>query len=285
MNNDLLQIPEPEDYFKGLGTQRLPTPTQVLFFLRTSKETLQQKALQNRSHHRTLLCYNLETEGHVHLDHLEVLLQPGQALLILPYQFHHYSQLKSSTLKWLFCSFELEPQGLIEPLRNRVVDPGEKAINTFQQIMKEWQSPSSELQAERVQISLLHLLLCLRQDLQQDVTDPLPKAENSLLRTINRSLKEGRGRTLTVSDLAQTTGYSESRLRFLFRQTAGIPLGRYIQNYRLNRAMSLLRTTSLSIADVAEDAGFGSPQACSRLFKQATGVTPRDYRSGKPSET
>jgi transcriptional regulator GlxA family with amidase domain len=66
-------------------------------------------------------------------------------------------------------------------------------------------------------------------------------------------------------------------LRVLFKEAAGIPLGAYIQNYRLNRAMALLRTT-LSIADVAEEAGFGSPQAFRRFFKKETCQTPRKYR-------
>ena len=52
----------------------------------------------------------------------------------------------------------------------------------------------------------------------------------------------------------------------------------YIQNYRINRAMALLRTSTLTIADVAEEAGFGSPQAFSRIFKKETSYTPRAYR-------
>ena len=42
--------------------------------------------------------------------------------------------------------------------------------------------------------------------------------------------------------------------------------------------MALLRTTALSIADIAAEAGFGSPQAFSRVFKKETGQTPRNYR-------
>lgn len=284
MKEELLQIPDPENYYEGVGSRPLPTPSQILFFLRRNKESLQQKALQNRSHHRTLLCFNLKTEGTVHLDHFELTLRQGQALVILPYQFHHYSHLRSTKLKWLFCSFELDSYGILEPLRNRVIDPREKSLNTLSQLLHEWHSPASGLQAGLVQCTLVRLLFGLRQDLKHGKGKAPSESGSSLLRTVNRLLEEWRGRTVTVSDLAGAVGYSESHIRLLFKQDVGVPLGTYIQNYRINRAISLLRTTSLSIADVAENAGFGSPQACSRMFKQATGQTPREFRAGHPPE-
>jgi len=87
------------------------------------------------------------------------------------------------------------------------------------------------------------------------------------------------GRPVVVADLAETMGWSTSRLRVLFKEAAGIPLGSYIQNYRLNYAMSLLRTTKMPVAAIAEEAGFGSPQAFSRVFKKEIGKPPRLYRN------
>ena len=278
MNEDLLNIGEPQDYFTGIGQNALPTPTDVLLFLRKRKNTLQQEALQNRSHHRFVLCFNLETEGYVHVDNLALPFKPGQALLILPYQFHHFSQLSSNTLKWLFCTFELEPRTFLEPLRNRVIDTGNKTRLAYEELLKEWHQPSTELQAEQLQADLLHLLLSLKQDRQRTATDLPKEPEDNLLRTINRLMAEWRGRSVVVADLAEELEYSESRLRVLFKEAAGIPLGSYIQNYRLNRAMALLRTSDFSIADVAEEAGFGSPQSFSRIFRKETGQTPLTYR-------
>ncbi len=65
MNEDLLDIKEPENYFLGLGKNQLPTPTDVLLYLRRSKDMLQQEALQNRSHHRAVLAFNLGTSGQI----------------------------------------------------------------------------------------------------------------------------------------------------------------------------------------------------------------------------
>jgi AraC family transcriptional regulator len=279
MNRELLQIEDPSDYFTGIGKERLPTPTDVLLFLRTTKDKLQQEALQNRSHHRFVLAFNLESEGHVHVNNLALPFDPGQALLILPYQFHHFSLLNSVTLKWLFCTFELAPRTFLEPLRNRVVIVQERTTSALKELLEEWHRPASELHSGQVQTALLHLLLCMKQDRQQTTTDLPREPEDNLLRAVNRLMAEWRGRTVVVADLAEALAFSESRLRVLFKEAAGIPLGSYIQNYRLNRAMALLNTSQLSIADVAEEAGFGSPQAFSRIFKKEVGLTPRAYRA------
>jgi AraC family transcriptional regulator len=121
MNCDLLQTHDPSDYFTGIGKEKLPSPTNVLLFLRTTKDKLQQEARQNRSHHRFVLAFNLESKGHVHVNNLALPFDLGHAFIILPYQFHHFSLLNSMKIKWLFCTFELVPRTFLEPLRNRVV--------------------------------------------------------------------------------------------------------------------------------------------------------------------
>lgn len=275
IEKSLLKLDEPTDYFQGVGKNKLPTPTELLLFFRSRRENLQQEALQNRSHHRFVLAFNLKTNGHVHVNHLSLPFHPGQALLIYPYQFHHFGQLESPKLQWLFCTFELEPITFLEPLRNRVVDLRDKTQKLITQLLQEWHQ---EHQPEALQAILLRLLLSLKQDCRKTDSDLSPEPEDSLLRSINRLLAEWRGRAMRVADVADMLSISESRLRVVFKEHAGIPLGSYIQNYRLNRAMSLLSTSSLSISDVATETGFGSAQAFSRLFKKKTGFTPRAYR-------
>ncbi len=278
MEKTLLQIEDPTDYFTGTGTLQLPTPTHIQLFLRKTKTRLQQNAHQNRSHHRFVLIFNLATKGYVHVDNLTLPFTPGQALLILPYQFHHFSQLASSKLQWLFCSFDLKRTDFLEPLRNRVVDTGEQTQNTLTELLRQWDQLGSELRDWQLQTILLHLFVSLKADQKKPGTGRLSETENNMLWTVNRLLGEWRGRPVTVADLAETMEWSPSRLRVLFKEAAGIPLGSYIQNYRLNYAMSLLRTTKMPIAEIAEEAGFGSPQAFSRVFKKETGKTPRLYR-------
>ncbi len=240
---------------------------------------LQQNDLLNRSHHRFVLAFNLQTAGSVHLDHLSLRFRPGQALLVHPYQFHHFSQLESSDLLWLICTFELPTGNFLDALRNTTVSLSSKTREALAVLLKEWtQKTSPELQDELLQSALIRLLARLKQDRKSSDTQILPEPGDNLIRTINQMIFLRQKDPCTVFRLARAMDMSESRLRTLFRQTAGVPLGSYIQNYRLTRAMALLRNTSLSIADVAEQSGFGSLPAFSRAFKKQTGQTPYGYR-------
>jgi AraC-like DNA-binding protein len=225
-----------------------------------------------------VLCLNLKTKGHIQINHLSHPFSPGQALLIHPYQFHHFAQLDSSQLEWLFCTFELESGGFLEPLRNRVVTMVPDVQDLIRQLLDRWRA---EKDAQELQIALLRILLALKSEGQATRTDMPPKSPDNVLHKINRLLEEMRGRHVLVADLALALNLSESRLRTVFKDAAGISLGSYVQNYRINRAMALLRTTTLSIADIAEEAGFGSPQAFSRCFKKEMGDTPRSYRQNR----
>ena len=274
----------PQDYFKGFGFEdALPTPRNILLFLRRSKDQLQQNALQNRSHHRFVLVFNLETAGQVHVDHHQILLQPGQALLIFPFQFHHFSQLQSQKLKWLICTFELEKSSFLKPLQNQSITVSENGLAMRDQLFAAWKLCSSgnistSFQDMQLQASSLKLLVNLMEGGELRTPDIVSEAEDNLIRNVNRLLTEWQGRQVIVQNLADELRMSESRFRFLFKEVSGISIGSYLQNFRINRAMSLLRTKDLPIAEVAIEAGFGSPQAFCRIFKQKTGLSPRAYR-------
>ena len=58
-------------------------------------------------------------------------------------------------------------------------------------------------------------------------------------------------------------------------QKAGYPLTVY--NRTKSKAAALLEEGKCSLADVAYRSGFSSPQYFNRVFKQLTGMTPKNY--------
>ena len=81
-----------------------------------------------------------------------------------------------------------------------------------------------------------------------------------------------------VPDLVRLAGLSRSGLERRFRTLLGIAPADYIARLRVERVKSLLAETSLSIAAVAEQAGFSSPEYMTTVFRNQMRVTPLQYR-------
>jgi AraC-like DNA-binding protein len=78
---------------------------------------------------------------------------------------------------------------------------------------------------------------------------------------------------------------SRSMLAERFAYFVGIPPMQYLAQWRIQLAASLLRTTTVSLAEIADRVGYGSETALSRAFKRLVGVAPASYRQGARGRT
>jgi AraC family transcriptional regulator len=81
-------------------------------------------------------------------------------------------------------------------------------------------------------------------------------------------------------DLAQATGLNEAALLREFKLTFGDSPYQYVLARRVERASDLIRTTNVSLAEIAYAAGFSDQSHMTRLVKRATGLTPKELRRG-----
>ena len=273
-----LNVPTPTDYLSGVGNESLGLPQNILFFRRANKQVLQQESIENRSHHRVVAIFNLETSAYVHLDHLEVELHPNEALIIPPHQFHHFSNLEMNKLNWLFCTFELANPSYIEALRNKVIPMNDAIVQSLGEALNAYihakETPHS---ADELQALVLTTIIRLKKA-ATDHSAPYKIIADDIVSKVNLALIENPNIELTIAVIADHFKLSESRMRAVFRDSAGVSLGKYILNYKIHTALSLLANTKLTISDVADQSGFTSLQAFSRSFKEKTGVPPSHFR-------
>ncbi|MCD8368520.1 MAG: AraC family transcriptional regulator [Clostridiales bacterium] len=83
---------------------------------------------------------------------------------------------------------------------------------------------------------------------------------------------------LTLELLAQKAGYTQTYLSRRFRQELGLSIVDYIRQIRLERAQYWLTYTDKSIEEISDALGFGNRSYFSKSFREATGVTPTEYR-------
>ncbi|MBE6554023.1 MAG: helix-turn-helix transcriptional regulator [Ruminococcaceae bacterium] len=71
---------------------------------------------------------------------------------------------------------------------------------------------------------------------------------------------------------------SESSFYQHFKEWAGVSPNEYRINMRISAAKSMLRNSSISVREIAEQVGFPDPYYFSRCFRRAVGLSPRAYR-------
>ena len=64
----------------------------------------------------------------------------------------------------------------------------------------------------------------------------------------------------------------------LFKNEIGVNFLTYLTSIRMEKSKKLLISTSLSIAEVAEQSGYGDYRVFTKVFKKNEGVTPSQYR-------
>lgn len=84
---------------------------------------------------------------------------------------------------------------------------------------------------------------------------------------------------ISLDDLAVITGISTYRLSRAFRHSVGIPPHAYQMHRRVRAAEWMLRQGNAP-AEVATDCGFSDQAHLTRVFRQATGITPAQFRAG-----
>ena len=86
--------------------------------------------------------------------------------------------------------------------------------------------------------------------------------------------------TLHVGAVAQDLGVSTEHLCRVLKRHTGLTFVTLLRRTRVRAACRLLQTTTLSMKEIANRAGFSSASRFDRNFKTVCGVSPSEYRAG-----
>ena len=83
---------------------------------------------------------------------------------------------------------------------------------------------------------------------------------------------------IKLADLAEVAGISQFHFSCLFKQSMGMTPHQYLIQQRIEQAKQLLKGTKRAIAEIALECGFNSQSHFSKHVRDATGMTPNNYR-------
>ena len=111
-------------------------------------------------------------------------------------------------------------------------------------------------------------------DCSKNIFRQMLQLRQSVKTDIHRVVEENYTSPISLDELAYLSGRSLSSFKREFQDIYGESPARWIRERRLSKAQQMLRSSSLSVADVAYSLGFENPTHFSRIFKQQYGYAP-----------
>lgn len=103
-----------------------------------------------------------------------------------------------------------------------------------------------------------------------EIVSSVLKAIDYVKRNVNEDLQ--------LPDIAHHVGMSRSYFSRCFRDISGKTFQEFVRDLRIEHAKKLLRHSHRSISWIAAESGYPNERYFSRVFREMTGMIPRDYR-------
>lgn len=135
-------------------------------------------------------------------------------------------------------------------------------------------------------------VLCLLQSIMYELLDfsnpaeDLPRMRRTrreeLMARFILAVSENFRTERSVSAYAEMLSITPKHLSAVVKETSGLTAGQWIENYTIMEAKVLLRTTDLSIQQIAAELNFPNQSFFGKYFKHQAGISPSRYRQSLP---
>lgn len=135
------------------------------------------------------------------------------------------------------------------------------------------------LKAEECKSAIHRAILALNQVSllnyeRKSVTDTLKESAAQMMQYVHEHYYE----EINLDSLAAFMHLNKSYVSRFFKETVGMSFVSYVRHYRIEQAKKLLRTSDLSVTEVAEQVGYLDLTYFSRIFKKESHYTPNEYK-------
>ena len=145
-------------------------------------------------------------------------------------------------------------------------------------IMLEEYVSTREDSEEIVILELKALLLMLKRNSSSKI---VKKDFSAILNNIDNYITDNISSPIRLNMFAHTYNYSPDRFRHIFTEYTGVSPKKYLILKRLEYSKKLLKTTKMSITDIAHECGFYDVSQFSKMFKSTFLKTPTQFKAEK----
>lgn len=130
----------------------------------------------------------------------------------------------------------------------------------------------------KLKIQELFLYLDRLEPAKEKTLDQYYSSQVEQIKEIHNFLTHNLDKRFTIEALSRQYLINTSSLKTIFKAVYGQPIATYIKEYRIKRAMELLRTTDDSIAAIAKCLSYENQGKFAKAFKDIVQMMPTEYR-------
>lgn len=150
---------------------------------------------------------------------------------------------------------------------------GDAVVELFCKLCRAFSSSSNQLAIKADFFELFKLLAA--QNVMRENISPVMAALDYINENLNRNIK--------IQFLAKLCAMSESSFRREFTRLLSMSPKKYITEQKINKAKQMLMSDELPIKEIWIKLGFCDFAHFCKIFKEAVGVTPMQYKTNMPS--
>lgn len=229
--------------------------------------------------------YIEEGEGYVRVGHQEFYPKPGELYLLPAHEHHGYGTISPNTFQKYWCHFtatidQIPLFRLIECTYSVKISDPMRLKALFEQLIQ-WQYSNHFTAGMRIQALLLEMIAIFLEGLDTVQLNDRKDGTIEKVQAVIKYIEEHLSQNLTLEEIAKIAHFHPNYLIRLFKETTGRSPIQFVNQLRMEKAKTLLASTSWSITEVAGELGMENSYF-SRMFKDWTGLTPSEYRELLP---
>ena len=238
--------------------------------------------IQNDGSRPPLFFYIISGNLHLEYEDEHRIAEAGDIILINCYRKHCYYC--DSETEFLFFHYNgKDAPKLTDHLIEQNLSPVFKLENRMdiyhninEPIMK---LCYQEFVTDDVLSSLVYSTLCMVQAGELHTADSVAaQGSLSIAEQAVEYIKSHIHQNMTLQEIADVVGLSPYYFSRLFKKEIGYAPIEYVSMMKINYAKLMLRTTTVSIAEIAESLGYSSESSFINAFKLRRGLSPHKYR-------